>query len=589
MLQPRLYRAGLLLALAAAVVLMFSVVSRPPPLRSDVAADAFDGNHAAALDHQLLAVAPNREPGSRGDAAAADFVTERFRAIQGGSVSEQRFSGGFDGNDVQMRNVSLVLPGLSERRIVIVAPRDCAAGRCAVSSGAATAALLELASDFDGARHSKTLVFVSTDGSVAGAAGAKLLAGELQDTPAEAVIVLSQPGSGLGRRPFAVPWSAGPQSASIQLVQSARAAVGSEVGGDPLALSTFPSLFRLAIPSGLQEQAVLIERGVDAIGISSAGDRPLRSSQDGLGSLDPEALGGFGRASLSLVFALDTLPNPLEHGPDAYLPLAGKLIPGWALALLAAALLLPVGLVSIDGLAGASRANEPVRRALLWTLGRSIPFLAVLVLAYAMSLVGLIPRPAFPFDPQSHPFGLGPALVLVALAAAFVATVVATRRLIPPAGAEEALTPAIGLVIFVSIAAVWLVNPYLALLLVPTAHLWLAAALPELRSQLGPMLVALALGMVVPLVAIGYLGSSLGVGWAVPWQLVLLFTGGQFGLPLGVALCVLGGCLIAIVELATRRRADAPSERPVAPPLGRHAGPGSLGGPPSTSVPGHKF
>jgi len=410
-----------------------------------------------------------------------------------------------------MRNVSLVLPGLSERRIVIVAPRDCAAGPCAVSSGAATAALLELASDFDGARHSKTLVFVSTDGSVAGAAGAKLLAGELQDTPAEAVIVLSQPGSGLGRRPFAVPWSAGPQSASIQLVQSARAAVGSEVGGDPLALSTFPSLFRLAIPSGLQEQAVLIERGADAIGISSAGDRPLPASQDGPGSLDPNALGGFGRASLSLVFALDNLPNPLEHGPDAYLPLAGKLIPGWALALLAAALLLPVGLVSIDGLAGASRANEPVRRALLWTLGRSIPFLAVLVLAYAMSLVGLIPRPAFPFDPQSHSFGLGPALVLVALAAAFVATLVATRRLIPPPGAAEALTPAIGLVIFVSIAAVWLVNPYLALLLVPTAHLWLAAALPELRSQLLPTLVALALGMVVPLTILavaGFVGRS---------------------------------------------------------------------------------
>jgi hypothetical protein len=589
MLQPRLYRAGLLLALAAAVVLMFSVVSRPPPLRSEVAADAFDGVHAAGLDQQLLAIAPSREPGSRGDAAAADFVAQRFRAIQGGSVSEQRFSGGFNGNDVQMRNVSLVLPGLSERRIVIVAPRDCAAGPCAVSSGAATAALLELASDFDGARHSKTLVFVSTDGSVAGAAGAKLLAGELQATPAEAVIVLSQPGSGLGRRPFVVPWSAGPQSASIQLVQSARAAVGSEVGGDPLTLSTFPSLFRLAVPSGLQEQAVLIERGADAIGISSAGDRPLPASQDGPGSLDPNALGGFGRASLSLVFALDSLPSPLEHGPDAYLPLAGKLIPGWALALLAAALLLPVGLVSIDGLAGASRAKEPVRLALLWTLGRSVPFLAVLVLAYAMSLVGLIPRSAFPFDPQSHSFGLGPALVLVALAAAFVATVVATRRLIPPPGAEEALTPAIGLVIFVSIAAVWLVNPYLALLLVPTAHLWLAAALPEMRSQLVPMLVVLALGMVVPLVAIGYLGSSLGVGLAVPWQLVLMFTGDQFGLSLAIAIGVLGGCLIAIVELATRDRADAPSGRPALPPLGRHAGPGALGGPPSTSVPGHKF
>ena len=59
------------------------------------------------------------------------------------------------------------------------------------------------------------------------------------------------------------------------------------------------------MPSGLQEQAVLIERGIDAIGISSAGDRPLSESEDGLASLDPDALGGFGRAALSLVFALD--------------------------------------------------------------------------------------------------------------------------------------------------------------------------------------------------------------------------------------------------------------------------------------------
>jgi hypothetical protein len=588
MLEPRLYRVGLLLALAAAVVLMFSVVSRPPPLRSDVAADAFDGGQAAAVDRQLLALAPDRKPGSKGDAAAAKFVAERFRAIQGGSVSRQHFSGSFDGQDVEMQNVSLVLPGLSDRRIVVVAPRDCDGGPCAVSSGAATAALLQLASNFDGARHSKTLQFVSTDGSVAGAAGAKLLAGQLQDASAEAVVVISQPGSGLGRRPFVVPWSAGPQSASMQLVQSARAAVGSELGGDPLSLRTFSSLLHLAIPSGLMEQGVLIEGGADAIGISSAGDRPLPPSQDGLGSLDPEALGGFGRASLSLIFALDSLPNPLQHGPHAYLPLAGKLLPGWALALLAAALLVPVGLVSIDGLARASRANEPVLRTLLWALGRSIPFLAVLVLAYAMSLFGLIARPAFPFDPQSNSFGVGPALAMAALAAAFVSAVVATRQLSSPA-AEEALTPAIGLVIFVSIAIVWLVNPYLALLLVPTAHLWLAAALRELRAQFALMLVALVLGMVVPLLAIGYLGSALGVGWAVPWQLVLMFTGGHFGLPLAIALCALGGCLIAIVELATRDRVSGPRERPSPPPLGRHAGPGSLGGPPSGAVPGHKF
>jgi hypothetical protein len=589
MLEPRLYRLGLLFALAAAVVVMFSVVDRPPALRSDVAADAFDGDQAAGLARQLIAKAPNREPGSRGDAAAARLVAKRFRAIQGGSVSVQRFGGSFDGNDVQMRNVSLLLPGLSERTIAIVAPRDCDGGPCAASSAAATGALLELAANFNGARHTKTLLFVSTDGSVAGAAGAKLLADQLQGSQPEAVVVMSQPGSSLDRRPFVVPWSAGPQSTSMQLLQTARAAVSSEVGGDPLALDTFASLFRLAIPSGLGEQAVLIEHGSDAIGISSAGDRPLPRSEDGLDALDPAALGNFGRASLSLVFALDGLPTPLEHGPGAYLPLAGKLIPGWALALLAAALLLPVGLVSIDGLAAASRAGEPIRMTLLWALGAATPFLGTLVIAYALSLTGLIPRPAFPFDPQSHAFGVGPALIAALLAAAFVAGLIIFRRLIPPPHAEEALTPVIGLLIFASLAVVWLINPFLALLLVPTAHLWLAAALPELRGQPLIALIPLLLGMVVPIVAIAYLGVVLGVGIEVPWQLLLMFTGGQFGPLLAIALSVLGGCLLAIVILATRGQVARPPQTSDRPSLGRLAGPGALGGPPSTSVPGHKF
>ncbi|MGH2982383.1 MAG: hypothetical protein ACRDKV_10120, partial [Solirubrobacterales bacterium] len=590
MLELRLYRLGLLISLAAAVVVMFSVVSRPEPLRSDVAADAFDGERAAGLDRQLLEAAPEREPGSEGNAAAAEFVAERFRSIQGGSVSEQSFVAEFDGSEVRMRNVSLVLPGLTDASIVISAPRDCDGGPCAASSGAATAALLELASAFDGAPHAKTLVFVSTDGSVAGAAGAKMLAGELEDTPAEAAIVISQPGSGSGRHPFVVPWSTGPQSASIQLLESARVAVSSEVGGDPLDLRTFPGLFALAIPSGLQEEAALVERGVDAIGISSAGDRPLPSSEDGLASLDPAALGDFGRATLSLIFALDRASEPPEHGPEAYLPLAGKLIPGWALALLAIALLSPVGLVSIDGLARASRGGEPVLRTLLWTAGRSAPFLAVLVLAYLISLPGLVPDPAFPFDPRSHPFGFGPALALVALAAAFVAALIFARPLNPAPAAEEVFTPAVGFVIFVATAAIWLVNPYLALLFVPTAHLWLAAAMPELRSQTLPALLAVVLGLVIPLLAVVDLASSLGVGWSVPWQLLLMFTGGQIGLPLAIALSVLGGCLIAIVELAMRRRVRGPAQHPVARPrIGRHKGPGSLGGPPSRAVPGHKF
>src|SRR5919108_1658157 len=187
MLEPRLYRASLLLPLAALVVVMFSVVSRPEPLRSTPASDAFEGDRAAGLARRLVELAPDRSPGSRGDAAAAEFVAQRFRSVTGGQVAQESFDGNFDGDDVEMRNVSLILPGRSNRRVVLVADRDCPAGPCAVSSAAATGALLELASNFGGTRHSKTFVFVSADGSAAGAAGPRELGSELEAQPADAV------------------------------------------------------------------------------------------------------------------------------------------------------------------------------------------------------------------------------------------------------------------------------------------------------------------------------------------------------------------------------------------------------------------
>src|SRR4051794_19110033 len=400
MLDFRIYRGALLLALGALVVVMFSVVSRPEPVRSKLAADAFDGERAAAIDRALLEVAPNRTPGSEDDRAAADFVAKQFGNVHGGQVSIQGFSGSFGGEDVKLRNVSLLVPGnKTDRRIVIVAPRDCAGGPCAVSSGAATGALLELAHAFDGAQHDKTLLFVSTDGSVAGSAGAKALAAVLGATPADAVVVVSAPGAASPSRPFVVPWSSGEQSASIQLLESAETAVSTEAAGDPLSIGTIPAMLRLAVPAGLGEQAPLIAAGVDAIAISSAGERPLPASADGLDSLSGESLGDFGRAALSLTLSLDADNDPIEHGPGTYLPLAGKLIPGWSIALLVLTLLLPVGLVSIDGLARASRNDQHVLGALAWLLSRALPLVAVFVLAYLLAWLGLLPAPSFPFDP----------------------------------------------------------------------------------------------------------------------------------------------------------------------------------------------
>jgi len=117
-------------------------------------------------------MAPDRTPSSEGDARVGDFVAQRFGQVDGGEVSEQNFTGQLDGNDVDMRNVILTLPGNSARTVVVMAPRDSAGGPGAASSAAATGMLLQLVNQLRTQSHNKTLVFVSTDGSSAGAAGA---------------------------------------------------------------------------------------------------------------------------------------------------------------------------------------------------------------------------------------------------------------------------------------------------------------------------------------------------------------------------------------------------------------------------------
>ena len=580
MLEPHLYRLSLFLGVAAAIVLMFSVVSRPEALRSDAATDSFQAGQAANLARELVKAAPDRRPGTVGDSRAAAFVIKRFRAIEGGEVTTQGFDGRFDGDGVSLRNVTLVLPGLTSSRLVIAAPRDCAGGQCGVSSAAATGSLLELADAFESMRHRKTLVLVSLDGSAAGAAGASQLASDLSAEPADAAIVVTQPGARSLGGPLVLPWSTGPQSASIQLTESARAAVGTELNAsDGLQQSTFGSLMRLAVPAGLGDQAPLVEAGVSAIGLSSAGARPLPESSDTIKNLSPKTLGGIGRSALSLAFAVDSASS-IEHGPSAYIPLAGKLIPGWALALLALALLIPVGVVSLDAIVRAGRRGEHWVLALAWVLSRAIPFVAAMLLAYLFTASGLIPDPAFPFDPARNGIDVGGAAALVLMAGAFAVLVYYLHRLPLHDEGDDPVTPAIGTVIFVSVLGIWLANPYLALLLVPTAHLWLFASVPEMRGRLALAAPIAAVGLILPLIALIHLGGELGTGVETPWQLLLMFTGRHFGPVALVPLCLLGACLLALLELAATRRPPAQvqgADKRVRGPL-TYAGPGSLGG-----------
>jgi hypothetical protein len=115
----------------------------------------------------------------------------------------------------------------------------------------------------------------------------------------------------------------------------------------------------------------------------------------------------------------------------------------------------------------------------------------------------------------------------------------------------------------------WAVNPFTAIVLAPTLHLWLLAAAPEVRSRVAGL--ALAAAGALPLVAVAlFYAARFAVGPVeLAWLGVLGLTGGGAG-PLGVlATAALLGCGTAAVVIAARKRVDGPDAAPTA---GRRSG-----------------
>ena len=477
MFDPRIYRAALIPAVAAFVVLMFSFVPVPNPLPEPVSTPTFDGAEAARTARSIVQLAPERQPGSTGDDAVADLVRERFGAIEGGQVSEQSFDSSYDGEDVKLRNVLLTLPGSSARTILVIAHRDSAEGPGAATSAAATATLLGLADDLGRSRRTKTMIFASTDGGSDGAEGARKLIEDLPEPDAiDEAIVISQPGVENPEAPFVISSGTDPESASAQLVQTARSVASATFDQRDPAPGPWLGLSRLAIPMGTGEQMAIRRAGTEAIAISAHGERQISSSQDGPEDVSSDTLAAAGGTLIDLIVTLDEGPKP-EQGPDEYIRVGDNLVPGWTLSLLAISLLIAPILTAGDTWLREHRNDWRARRTIFWAIERALLPLAALLLAYLLGFVGLVPDPAFPYDPGLYPPGSAGPIAFAALAAAVVLAALLVRPMRTPLDIEpQTLAAAAGLMTGLSIFGIWLINPYLALLLAPAAHVWLLAA-----------------------------------------------------------------------------------------------------------------
>jgi hypothetical protein len=589
MLDPRIYRTAFAVVVLAVLVLAFSLENQQGALSSSLAPDAFSGQNVYTTMMHLAGQYPDRSPGSTGDYDVAAQVAGSLRSYgrSGYTVSTDTFTGRTADGPRTLENVVAVRPGTESGSVVIIAHRD-ARSSPATASLSGTATLIELARDLDGETLHRTIVLASTTGSQ-GTAGAIRLASTLAG-PIDSVIVLGDLASRHVHQPVVVPWSGAQRLAPPMLRNTVAAQLSQQASLSSGGTSIFGQFVHLAFPLTLTEQGPFGSRGVPAVDVSLSGERGPAPNAAVAG---PDQLNSMGRAVLATISALDG--GPTVPSASAYLLFDNKVVPGWAISLFVLALIFPVLMTTLDGLARARRRGHSVWRWLVVVLAASVPFALVLLVIAGARLVGALPvAPPGPVPAGSVPLHSAGIAVLAVLAVVAVGSFLALRpitirfaagpgrtRSKDPASRGEGAAVALLVALCVVTIAIWISNPYAAALVVPALHLWLLAISPDLRFRLPVRVGLLLVGLVPVAVVVLYYAITLGFGPIdLIWSATLLVAGHAVSLVAALEWTVFLGCVITaggIVILASRQ--PRPEQVPVTVrgPV-TYAGPGSLGG-----------
>jgi hypothetical protein len=591
MLDPRLYRVAFVPVLLALLVAAFSLQDRPRPIGTTLSPEAFDGIRAEQTLQQLQAQYRDRRPGGDADTRLAAYVAKQLRATVPGTVAEHHLSGTTIDGKRDLIDVVATRPGVPGPGLVVVAHRDSAAPGSATADLSATATLLELARVAADGRLRRTITFISTSGGSGGFAGASAEAKRLADR-ADAVIVLGATAATDNRKPLVVPFSNGRGQAPIQLQRTLQQAVRDEVGTDAGAPHALTQWIRMAVPVTVGEQGPFLRDGQPAVLLSATGERPptgATPTKDG-------RIGRFGRAALRVLYALDNFRD-YAAPPRDDLVVRGKVLPGWSVRLLVGALLLSPLLMGIDALARLRRRREPMGPWTVWALASGIPFLIACLFTRLLAALGLISAaPGAPIPAEALTFGGSGAGALCAILIVFaLGWLVARRALLHASGADRVrkrepdapgAVVATSRITTIGAAALWVQNPYAAMLVIPAVHLWPWALTPDLRWP-RPAALALVLLGLVPLL-LTFLADDHAFGMGTPkglWFWTLLVAGGHVRAGAWVLWSLFWGCAVAAALIAIRKRRpqdEEPDEITVRGPI-TYAGPGSLGGTPSSS------
>jgi len=559
----RTYRGTWLLVAIPLLIAAFSVhkaSSLPPPTLPAT----FNTLAASDLAGTLARAFPDRRPGTNGAIGAAEWVVNQFKQ-EGFTTESDYWRAEIPGRGhVPLRNIVAIAPGRSSDAIVVMAHRDNpGVGPGANNNASGTAALLEIARGYAnpaaGTGPAHTLIFLSTDAGSFGALGAKRFAAE-SSYRSHVLAVINLDSIAGSARPSVQFAGDTPRSPPSSLLETAIASLSNqsrELVGHP---SFVGQVLDLAFPFSLFEQAPLLGRGIPAVTLTTAGNRPPASLTDTPGAMDRKRLSEVGHGAQALLTSLDQ-GLELAGGTSSYVYLGPRYIPGWALELILIAALVPYLVAVVDLYAFCRRRR--IRLALaLRSYRRRLGYWAWVGAIFGLfALLGVWPggEPA-PISPDTQAITHWPLAGLVGFVVlAGIGWLVARERLMPhgPVSAEERLAGHTAGLLALAVLALLVaaVDPFALIFILPSVHAWLW--LSQLRGW--PRFLTLLAGFAGLALLVASMAIRFQLGLGAVWYLAELVAVGYVPLPLVLIFLAWLACAGHFVALTTNRYAPYPS------------------------------
>jgi hypothetical protein len=284
-------------------------------------------------------------------------------------------------------------------------------------------------------------------------------------------------------------------------------------------------LVDLGVPFGYGDQAPFLGAHISALRLTTADDSGRSDVIDRLALVSRARLTRLGAAAQNLLASLDGA-GELAQGTAPAVYLHGRVLRGWALALVMIALLVPFLVGVVDLLARVHRFGAPLAPAFR-ALRRRVGFWGLIgILVWVGTLVGFLPDgPARPLPPRGPTASDWPVTGLAVLAcAALVAWFVSRRRLVPRhqtdrledlAGYTAALA---GLAVLAVLVAI--VHPLALVFLIPSLYGWLW--LPQIAARAWLRDAVFGVGLAGALLVAISIGDRFGLGARTPLYLLQL-------------------------------------------------------------------